>query len=172
MVCRALPGLALGPALVPALVSGLAGCAALGTPPVQPGQTEAEVVQRFGHAPTARRVLPGGTQLEFATGPEGRTTWLVSLDAEGRVEQARQALGESQFASFQVHQSGLDRDAVLQALGTPGERRGIWRGGEIWSWRYPTHDCLWFQVTLDRDGRVKDSGYGPDPRCDAPNDRP
>lgn len=148
----------------------LAACA--GGPGVQPGQTAAQAEQQFGRAPTARYALAsGGTRLEYAGGPYGRETWMVDLDAGGHVAGVTQALGEAQFAAFQARGPGLPREDLLALLGTPGERRGVWRGGEIWAWRYPTNDCLWFQVTLDREGRVKDSGYGPDPRCDAPNDR-
>jgi hypothetical protein len=65
---------------------------------------------------------------------------------------------------------GMNRAAVLRELGTPGERQGVgWLGREVWSWRYPTNDCLWFQMTVDvAADRVHDAGYGIDPRCDAP----
>ena len=129
------------------------------------------MLQRWG-PPTARHALQdGGQRLEYATGPYGRTTWMVDLDAAGRVTQARQVLGEAEFLAVQ---SAVDlrRDGLLRWLGTPGERRpGGWAGGEVWSWRYPTNDCLWFQSSVADDGRITGSGYAIDPRCDAPNDR-
>ena len=78
-------------------------------------------------------------------------------------------LNESHFADFQGRAPGMSRAALLRELGTPGERKGAGlMGGELWSWRYPTNDCLWFQVTLDTDtDQVRAAGYGIDPRCDA-----
>jgi hypothetical protein len=151
------------------IVLSLAACAA---PPPQPGQPEAEVLARWG-TPTARYPMPGGvTRLEFATGPYGRTTWMADVDAAGRVIAANQVLDEASFAAFQGHAAGMTRAELLRTLGTPGERRsGGWQGGEVWSWRYPTNDCLWFQVSIGADGIVRDGAYGIDPRCDAPSDR-
>jgi hypothetical protein len=144
-----------------------AGCAALAAPP-QPGQSEAQVQQRLG-APTARYALAGGaTRLEFATGPFGRETWMVDLDSAGRVSAARQVLEAGYLAAFQARAPGMSRDELLRELGRPGERRGARGGGETWSWRYVTNDCLWFQVSLDAGGRVKDGAFGIDPACDAP----
>jgi len=150
----------------------LSGCVAFAPPPPAPGQTETEVSQRLG-APTARYPMPAGaTRLEFASGPYGRTTWMVDLDAAGRVTATRQVLGEMSFLDFQARAPGMPRDELLRTLGRPGERRhGGWQGGEVWSWRYPTNDCLWFQVSIGADGVVRDGAYGIDPRCDAPSDR-
>ena len=54
----------------------------------------------------------------------------------------------------------------------PGEVFGVgWQNAVVWNWRYPTNDCLWFQVTVRRDGTVQDAGKGIDPRCDGPADR-
>lgn len=151
-------------------VALLAGCAALAPPP-QPGQSEAQVQQRLG-APTARYALAGGaTRLEFATGPFGRETWMVDLDAGGRVTAAAQVLEAGRLAAFQARAPGLTRDELLRELGRPGERRGARLGGETWSWRYVTNDCLWFQVSLDAGGRVKDGAFAIDPACDAPSER-
>lgn len=152
-------------------VLALAGCAALAPLPT-PGQNEADVLQRFG-TPTARYPLPGGgSRLEFASGPYGRETWMVDLDAAGRVGAVRQVLSDTALAEFQARAPGMPRDELLRTLGRPGERRGGgWQGGEVWSWRYPTNDCLWFQVSIGDDGIVRDGSFGIDPRCDAPNDR-
>ena len=150
--------------------AALAGCAA--TTPPAPGASSDEVLQRWGR-PTARYTLEDGRQrLEYATGPYGRWTWMVDVDAAGKVVQSRQVLNEAEFFEVQKAQN-LNRDQLLRWIGTPGERRhGGWQGGEVWSWRYPTNDCLWFQSSIAPDGRVTGSGYGTDPRCDAPSARP
>jgi hypothetical protein len=150
----------------------LAGCTTFAPPDIRPGQTEAEARVRLGPN-TARYPMPGGvTRLEYATGPFGRTTWMVDIDADGRVVAARQVLNEASFADFQAKAPGMTQDELLRTLGRPGERRhGGWQGGEVWSWRYPTNDCLWFQSSIGPDGRVRDGAYGIDPRCDVPSDR-
>lgn len=149
-----------------------AGCAAFAPPDLRPGLGEAEVLARMG-TPTARHAMPAGTtRLEFATGPYGRTTWMVDLDAAGRLVAAEQVLTEDFLSRFQARAEGMTADELRRTLGTPGERRGAgWVGGETWSWRYVTNDCLWFQVSLGRDGRVTGSGFAIDPICDAPSDR-
>jgi hypothetical protein len=92
---------------------------------------------------------------------------MVDVDAAGRVKSARQVLNEAEFLLVQGAVN-LRREELLRWLGTPGERRhGGWPGGEVWSWRYPTNDCLWFQSSVTDDGRVTSSSIGIDPACDA-----
>jgi hypothetical protein len=113
---------------------------------------------------TGRYAMPdGSTRLEFATGPYGRMTWMVDLDAAGRVARAEQVLSE---ASFMNILPGQTRDEVLRHIGRPGNRVGMRGDGQIWSWRYPTNDCLWYQVEFNAQGIVNSAGYGPDPACD------
>jgi hypothetical protein len=93
---------------------------------------------------------------------------MADVDAAGRVLAARQVLNEASFQALWQAPQPLARDELLRTLGRPGERQRLGRvNGEIWSWRYPGNDCLWFQATLDGDGRVLGSGYAPDPACDA-----
>jgi len=148
----------------------VAGCATLAPP--QPGTQRAAVLQQWG-APTARYALPdGGERLEYASGPWGRTTWMVDLGRDGRVRGARQVLGEAHFADFAARVAGMTPQQVLLELGRPAEAREVgWQGGALWSWRYPTNDCLWFQVSFDRERRATSAGYGIDWSCDPPNDR-
>jgi hypothetical protein len=148
----------------------LAACAL--TPPLQTGQGEAEARLRFGE-PTGRHALGGGgTRLEFATGPMGRDTWMVDLDVQGRVTTWHNALDEWRLHALQQRLAQppvMTRDELLRTLGRPGERgSGGWlAGGELWTWRYPTNDCLLFQATLGADGSVRDAGFNIDPRCEA-----
>jgi hypothetical protein len=147
----------------------LAGCATVAP---SPGMPQAELLQRWG-APTSRYALPAGNvRLEYATGPYGRTTWMVDIDAQGRVTRASQVLGEAGFLAVQTQAAqGLSREELLRWIGRPGERRhGGWPGGEVWAWRYPTNDCLWFQVSISDEGRVRDGAYGLDPMCSSPAD--
>ena len=143
-------------------------CLACTTPPALNAPVS-EMLKAWG-APTATYPLqPAGQRLEYATGPYGRMTWMVDVDAAGRVTQARQVLSEAEFFKLQSAQA-VTRDEVLRWIGTPGQRRGARGGGETWSWRYPTNDCLWFQLSLDAQGMVQGSGFFIDPVCDAPSD--
>jgi hypothetical protein len=158
--------LAMNRAALLALPLMLGACA---TPLPSPQTAGADVLKAWGQ-PTARYALDGGGQrLEYATGPWGRHTWMIDLDATGRVRQAEQVLSDNAFIRLQ-QDTGLTRDEVLRRLGTPGERRGARGGGETWSWRYPTNDCLWFQLSLAADGAVQGGAFLPDPTCDAPHD--
>ena len=148
------------------LVVGLTGCAGLEPAhELRIGHSQEQVGQLMG-APSARHAMPDGTQrLEFARGPAGRTTWMVDLDANGRVRVAEQVLNE---ASFQRVVEGLSAAELQRMIGRPGHRAGEWQNRETWSWRYPTNDCLWFSVTLSAEGRTTGGGaYMPDPACDA-----
>lgn len=168
---RSTTGHSLHRRLMPAAAALLlAGCAMM-TPP-QPGQTSDAVLQQWG-APTDRYTLPDGAQrLEYASGRWGRTTWMVDVDRDGRVRAAHQVLNEAHFAALAARIVGMSPEQVLLELGRPAERgREGWSGGAFWSWRYPTNDCLWFQVRFDKDRRATSAGYGIDPSCDAPNDR-
>lgn len=153
---------------VVAATAVLGGCTSYGPSRVAPGQSTEEVTQAMG-MPTARYALAdGGARLEFARGPFGKHTYMVDVDANGRVRQWRQVLTE---ANFDAVRAGIPAQELLQTLGTPSHRRGGgWQGGEVWSWRYQATFCQWFQASVI-DGRVRDTGYGPDPVCDVDDDR-
>jgi hypothetical protein len=153
--------------LIFSLLLAFAACASAQRTGPAAGESEAQVLQQMGKL-TARYAMPGGaTRLEFATGPWGTHTWMVDLDASGRVTSSQQVLNEASFAAFQARAKGMTRDELLRTLGTPGERRGGGRqGGEVWSWRYPTNNNLWFQVSIGDDGLVRDGSYGIDPSRD------
>ena len=143
----------------------LAACAAYGPSQLRVGQSADEVAEAMG-TPTALYALPGGGQrIEYARGPFGRQTYMVDTDAAGRVTGWSQVLTEANFDAVPM---GITRDELLLRLGSPGERHRIgWQERDLWGWRYPTNDCLWYTVSLDQLQRVVDSGYGIDPHCDA-----
>lgn len=146
----------------------LAGCAGYAPSGVSTGQSEADVVRAMG-PPTGSYPMPDGRRLEFARGPFGRHTYMVDLDAAGRVTRVEQVLSEANFLRVTP---GMSRDELLRLLGRPGEVFAVpWQRAVVWNWRYPTNDCLWFQATVNADGRVRDAGHGIDPRCAGPADR-
>jgi len=157
--CRAARRLALS---APVLL--LAACGALQPRLPAAGQTEADAVALLGRT-TGRYELPGGGQrLEFARGPAGRHTWMVDLDAGGRVLRAEQVLDPAHFARVQ---HGMTRDELLRLLGRPGDVQRERGDRQTWSWTFANNDCLWARVTLDARGLVLGgAAVVPDPRCE------
>ncbi len=141
--------------------------------PPRPGVAQADVLRDWG-MPTGRHSLAaGGLRLEYATGPFGKSTWMIDLNAAGLVTRARQVLSDPYLAEFQARAPGLTRVELLREMGRPGERVGGGRqGGEVWSWRYQTNECLWFRVGLGDDGLVRDAVYAIDPSCDSGDSKP
>ncbi|HSW22903.1 MAG TPA: hypothetical protein VLJ62_09060 [Burkholderiaceae bacterium] len=149
--------------IVAAAAGLLAACAGYAPPNDMRGMTEAEVVQAMG-PPTGRYQLPEGPQrLEFARGPYGRHTYMVDLDAQGRVLKWEQVLDRRYF---EVVTPGMTSEQLLRFIGRPSERMGMMRNGQIWSWRYYNTECLWWQAQLNAEGVVTAAGYGILPQCD------
>ncbi|HEV8690666.1 MAG TPA: hypothetical protein VGQ91_10250 [Ideonella sp.] len=145
----------------------MAGCAGYGPGHLRAGEPAAEVLAELG-PPTGRYTRPeGGERLEFARGPFGKHTFMVDLSTDGKVQRWEQVLREDVF--FQIA-PGMRSDELRYRLGRPSRVNGIWRGATVWSWRYESPFCQWFQVTVEPDGTVRDAGFGPDPLCEV-NDK-
>jgi hypothetical protein len=139
----------------------LAGCAHYAPPPSLVGKSVQEVQALMG-PPTEQRP----DRLVYARGPMGEHTWFLWLDDKARVQATEQRLQEAVFMRVAP---GMTQEAVLDLLGPVGERRGLGRErGQVWSWRFENGQCLWFQVEMDAQGRVRNAGYGLRPECDAP----
>ena len=141
----------------------LVACAGYSPGNIPNGASEADLRARMGE-PTGRYALPdGGAKIEYARGPMGKHTYMVDVDAAGRVRGWEQVLTEPRFESIAIAEP---RDEVRLQLGRPSETRVGWRGvGEVWSYRYESYFCRWFQVWLV-DGRVREAAYAIDPECD------
>jgi hypothetical protein len=142
----------------------LAGCAGYAPTGVTSGQSAEDVARLMG-PPTGRYPLAsGGQRLEYARGPYGKHTYMIDVDPAGRVTGWDQVLTELNFNSLPA---GMTRDEVLVRIGRPSERYYIgWQERDIWAYRYPINECQWFMVSIGREGRVVDTGYGIDWRCD------
>lgn len=160
--------MAMNPRLLPwLLLPALAACSSYGPGVLRPGLSAAQVEADMG-PPTGRYPRPeGGTRLEFARGPFGKHTYMVDLDRTGQVERWEQVLREEVFNQVVP---GMRSSDLRYRLGQPSNLMGIWRGATVWSWRYESPFCIWFRVTVEPDGTVRDSGYGPDPPCEV-NDK-
>jgi len=150
------------------LLGGLlavAGCAthSYGPGDLKPGASRADVLARLGPPAMSATLADGGERIDFWRGPYGKHTWRVELDATGRVRRLAQVLNESNFEALPL---GAGRAEVLARLGPPSEQRVGWRGvGQVWSYRYESVWCRWFQVWLV-DDLVREASYGTDPICD------
>lgn len=161
-------GKQLGAAL--AVVLLVAGCVGMGSPSsIPPGASEAEVIAVMGRLTGRYTFADGGTRLEFARGPQGRETWMIDFDAAGRKIDATQVLTLTYLWSIEP---GMTTDEVLVRIGHPGSMQRVARQGiTVWNYRYPTNDCLWFQISIGPDGRVVSGSQGIDPQCDTSDRR-
>lgn len=149
-------------------VCALAACSSLAPPTHLVGVNRDQVTARMGSPEVQRRLPDGQTRLEFPGGPYGKQTWFVTLDAAGKVVRAEQMLTESNFHKVYP---GMTQQALRQLLGRPGETRELARGrGVVWSYRYESPFCQWFQVEIDADQKVRSAGYGEPPECERPNE--
>jgi hypothetical protein len=137
-----------------AAVVVLAACASLGPGDLKPGSTAAEISAQMG-SPRATHALPnGGKRLEFAG--RGARTYMLDVDAAGRLVSATQVLNE---ASFRNIVAGMTREQVLMTLGQPNQvGPGGRMGGQIWSYNFQNTQCQWFQVAIGDDGRTSGGG--------------
>ncbi len=141
----------------------LAACSSYAPPADMAGKTAEELVARMGQ-PEQRRPMAAGTRLEFPRGPYGRETWFVYLDAAGRAVRSEQVLTETNFNQISP---GMEQEEVRRRLGRPGEAKSLGRSrGEVWSYRYESPFCQWFQVEIANDQTVRAAGYGQPPECD------
>lgn len=153
--------------LVSLVVAGLlaAGCTNMSSPTrLAPGASADEIRQLLGE-PSGRYPLDSGAQrLEYARGPYGKQTWMLDVDASGRLLAATQVLDEKRFGTIRA---GMTRDEVLRLIGRPSSIGYVgWQKQTVWSYRYASPFCQWFQVGLSQAGLVEDTGYGADPLCD------
>lgn len=155
-----------GPMLTTATLAALlvAGCAS-DPARLAPGTPQDSVRASLG-PPTGLYALPGGGQrLEYATGPYGKRTWMLDFDAAGLLQSAQQVLTEQRFNRIRA---GMTREELRRELGRPSSTGVVgWQHQQVWSYRYESMFCQWFQVGIDPlQGTVVDSGYYPDPVCD------
>lgn len=142
----------------------LAGCAAYGPQRLKPGASVDDVKAALGPPTAQYPAAGGGERVEYARGPYGKHTFMLDFDGQGRLSGWQQVLDEPYFDALRT---GTARDDVLRTLGHPAEQRSLGlQHRTVWSYRYETPFCKWFQVVFDRQGRVVETGYGPDPLCD------
>lgn len=150
-------------------LAGLTACSTY-TPSNWPlGTPRSDIVTTMGPPTAERRPSPEAApeavqRLEYARGPMGRHTYMLDFDANQRLLGIQQVLTESRF---QQVRPGMAQAALLDLLGRPSDIRAITRQRQkVWSYRYETPFCQWFEVSVSDDGPVSDAGFGPDPLCE------
>ena len=145
-------------------LSILTACSSYAPPANVTGVTTDQLVAQMGQ-PDMRRQIDGGTRLEFPRGPYGHHTWFVYLDATGHGIRSEQVLTEKHFIQISPN---MDPDEVRFRLGRPSEVQELGRSrGVVWSYRYESPLCQWFQVEISKERKVRSAGYGQPPECDA-----
>ena len=151
------------------LIAGLlAACAFAPYSPsgVPPGASRAEVERIMG-PPTGVYTMPDGhVRLEYNHMPAGRQTFMVDLDAGGRMASWQNVLDENHFAAIVA---GMDRHDVQRLIGPPSYTWHYFRPtpANTWLYRFETiQRCILFEISFDAvTGKVIDSDYPPDPAC-------
>ncbi|HNJ76600.1 MAG TPA: hypothetical protein PLE72_07520 [Azospira sp.] len=115
----------------------LAGCAGYGGADLVAGVArEADVRLAMG-VPAMQWTLPGGgRQLAYPRGPAGYETFMVHLDAAGRLERIENVLDMTHFARIQPD---MTQEEVLQLLGPSQPQWTAYfkaRDELVWEWRY------------------------------------
>jgi len=150
----------------------LAGCA---TPSaLEPGTPESEVIGRFGR-PAEVYPLPTpdkARRLAYPIGLFNQQTWMVDVDAQGRVLRVTEAISAEHFAQVRVDQD--DTTIVQREFGPPRQKLSFRLTG-LTAWLYPyKEDLAWnseMAIYFDKSGIVRKVESGPDPRFVGGGDR-
>ncbi|TSA11601.1 MAG: hypothetical protein D4R74_12805 [Betaproteobacteria bacterium] len=151
-------------ALVVIALAGLGACAT--QPPVQSGQSEAEVVARLGR-PTHVYQDGASRLLEYMHGPMGQTTDMARIGPDGRLVSFEQVLSMQKFAAIVPGEA--DKEKVLRTVGAPSETH-FYTASQLESWSYPfKENGIWdsmMSVFFDKAGIVRMLQNGPDHKYD------
>jgi hypothetical protein len=158
-----LVSLGRGLAIVSALVI-FAGCATSYAPSnTMTGLTRDEVIARLGAPDPTPADLSSAARLDFPRGPYGRHTYAVYFSPEGRVTEFQQLLNEENFSKIKP---GMNVGEVVHLIGISRNTFGLARNrGYVWSYRYITPLCQWFQIEFTQENTVRSTGYGLPPEC-------
>ena len=145
------------------ILTVLNSCATWMQPPVQPGQSEAQVLARMGQ-PTQVYQDGASRLLEYRHGRMGQTTDMARIGPDGKLVSFEQVLTLRQFASIKIGEA--NKDKVLRTIGAPSEIR-FYSLSQLEAWSYPFKESdVWdslMAVYFDKAGIVRKLENGPDP---------
>jgi hypothetical protein len=152
--------------LAAAALLSLAGCASLFAPPVNPGQSEEEVLTRLG-APT-NTYQDGNIRLfEYGAGAFGQYQYMARIGPDHRLISYQQVWTIENFRAIRTNQD--TKQDVLNRVGRPTEVTRYARiPFEAWNYGFKESGVWNSQMTVyfTDQGIVQKVENGPDPRYD------
>ncbi len=142
----------------------LTGCAIGQYAPSQEilGMSKEQLGERMGKS-TGEWATPQGTILEYARGPYGKHTFFIALDAQQKVARSSQVLT---LENFEKIMPGMPAEEVRRLIGRSFEFTSLARDrGEVWSYRFESVFCEWFQIEFSKERIVRSKGMGIPPEC-------
>ncbi|MCY1213394.1 hypothetical protein D9M72_251740 [compost metagenome] len=131
---------------------------------IVPGQsTEEELRRQAGKPEIVWEEADGGRRLEYPRGPEGTTTWMVTIGADGKVARIEQVLTPENFARVRA---GMSKDDIRRLLGKPTKVEAFaLKKEEVWGYRWmeTSTDKAFFNVHFNSDGTVTTTSRSDDP---------
>ncbi|WP_121490571.1 outer membrane protein assembly factor BamE domain-containing protein [Cupriavidus plantarum] len=125
--------------------------------------TEDDIRRQAGKPEIVWEESDGGRRLEYPRGPEGGTTWMVTIGPDNTVRGIEQVLTAENFARVRP---GMSQDAVRRMLGKPTRiEKFALKQEEVWGYRWhetPT-DRAFFNVHFNPQGTVTTTSRSDDP---------
>jgi len=132
----------------------LAACATVSPGDLKPGASTADIRSQLGNEVASYPLPGGGKRMEFRG--NGARTWMLDVDASGKLVDAVQVLNPDNFKNVVP---GMTREQLLMTLGQPSNvAPGGRQGGQVWFYHYQNTQCQWFQVPLGAAGRTTGPG--------------
>ncbi len=139
------------------------GCTAYAPNHSYIGLSREETIRALGNPKPMPPQLDTATRLDFPRGPFGKHTYAVDFDDRGRVSGFRQLLTEE---AFEKVVPGMSQTEVVALIGISRDTFLLGRDrGYVWSYRYDTPLCRWFQIEFTLGGTVRSAGYSKPPEC-------
>ncbi len=116
--------------------------------------SEDDVRKQAGHPEITWEEEDGGRRLEYPRGPEGATTWMVTIGADGKVRAIEQVLTAENFARVRA---GMSRDDIRRLVGKPTKVEAFaLKKEEVWGYRWweSAQEKAFFNVHFNADGKV------------------
>lgn len=127
------------------------------------GRSREEIIALMGppDPPAASPAEPN--RLDFPRGPMGKQTFFVYFDEQGKATHFVQVLTEERFSQIRPEMSV---EEVVRLIGVSRSTFGLARErGFVWSYRYFSPFCQWFQIEFTKEGKVRSTGYSKPPEC-------
>ena len=141
----------------------VSGCTAYAPNHAYIGLSREETIRALGNPRPMPAQIDTAQRLDFPRGPFGKHTYAVYFDDRGRVSGFRQLLSEETFDKIFP---GMDQAQVVDLIGISRDTYLLGRErGYVWSYRYDTPLCRWFQIEFTQDDKVRSSGYSKPPEC-------